>query len=287
MAVAGTTLCKGSLLVAHDEIESVQPTDEAVARYWDANANLWTEQVRRGWDAYREHFNNPAFFAFLGEVKGKRVLDAGCGEGYNTRILARTGAEVVGVDVSARLIEHARQAESQQPLGIRYEVASFSDLTGVFQDQTFDLVVSFMALMDGPDYESACRELLRVLRPGGELVFSLTHPCFMTPGFGWLRDEETEPDGLTVAHYFDTRPRLEHWRFSKGPIPQETPKFEVPRFPRTLSQYINGLIEAGLILRRLEEPRPSEAACREHPWLRRWRDHASLFIYFRTQRPTG
>ena len=63
MAVAGTTLCKGSLLVADDEIESVPPTDEAVARYWDANADLWTEHVRRGWDAYREHYKNPAFFA--------------------------------------------------------------------------------------------------------------------------------------------------------------------------------------------------------------------------------
>ena len=78
-----------------DDVEGVEPSDEAVARHWDANADLWTEHVRRGWDAYREHYNNPAFFAFLGEVKGKRVLDAGCGEGCNTRILAWMEADAL------------------------------------------------------------------------------------------------------------------------------------------------------------------------------------------------
>jgi len=268
-----------------DDVEGFESSDEAVGRYWDRNADLWTEHVRRGWDAYREHYNNPAFFAFLGGAQVKLENNAGCGVGYNTRLLAKSGAAVAAIDVSPRLIEHARRAEAQEPLGIRYEVASFSHLTGLFEDQTFDLVVSFMALMGGPDYEGACRELFRVLRPSGELVFSLTHPCVKPPGFRWLHDEEGNPTGVVVAHYFDTRPRLEHWRFSKGPIPEDTPKFVVPFYPRTLSQYVNGLVEAGFILRRVEEPRPSEAACREHPWLRRWRDHVPCFIYFRAQRP--
>ena len=63
----------------HSEIPEQQ-----VARYWDKNANLWADHVRKGWDAYREYFNNPAFFAFIGDLSGKTVLDAGCGEGYNT-----------------------------------------------------------------------------------------------------------------------------------------------------------------------------------------------------------
>src|SRR5690349_16116512 len=61
---------------------------EDVARYWDENAAGWAEQVRRGADVAREWLNNPAFLAFVGDQRGRRVLDAGCGEGYNTRILA-------------------------------------------------------------------------------------------------------------------------------------------------------------------------------------------------------
>ena len=68
--------------------------EQEVARYWDENANLWADHVRQGWDAYREHFNNPAFFKFVGDLSGKTVLDAGCGEGYNTRLLARSGARM-------------------------------------------------------------------------------------------------------------------------------------------------------------------------------------------------
>ena len=60
-----------------------QIPEQQVARYWDDNANLWADHVRKGWDAYREHFNNPAFFEFVGALSGKMVLDAGCGEGYN------------------------------------------------------------------------------------------------------------------------------------------------------------------------------------------------------------
>ena len=90
-------------------------TIEEVAKYWDKNADLWTELVRKGWDTYREYFNNPAFLKFLGDVKGKKVLDAGCGEGLNTRILARKGAQITGIDNSPRMIEYALEHESQEP----------------------------------------------------------------------------------------------------------------------------------------------------------------------------
>lgn len=261
--------------------KTISPIPEPeVAKYWDDNANVWADHVRKGWDAYREYFNNPAFLAFMGDLSGKTVLDAGCGEGYNTRLLARSGARMTGVDLSERMIELARQEEQREPLGIRYEVASFSDL-GIFNDASFDVVVSSMALMDGPDFEGAVKEIFRVLRSGGELMFSIIHPCFMTRGYGWICDEDENPVGITVSDCFDLQPFVERWRFSKAPGSENVEPFAVPRFPRTLSDYLNALIEAGFVLKRMKEPRPSQEMCEKHPWLQKWRDHAAIFLYVR------
>jgi 2-polyprenyl-3-methyl-5-hydroxy-6-metoxy-1,4-benzoquinol methylase len=255
-----------------------QIPENEVARYWDDNANVWANHVRKGWNAYREHFNNPAFFEFMGDLSGKTVLDAGCGEGYNTRLLARSGARMTGVDISERMIELARQEEQREPLGIRYEVASFSNLA-LFDDVSFDVVVSSMALMDGPDFEGAAREIHRVLRPGGALMFSIIHPCFVTKGYGWIPDEHGNPVKITISDYFASEPWVEHWRFSRAQTPEDVEPFAVPRFPRTLSGYLNTLIEAGFVLKRIKEPRPSEELCEKHPRMQRWRDHAAIFLY--------
>jgi len=47
-------------------MKPLEMPEEEVARYWDENANVWADHVRKGWDAYREYFNNPAFFEFKG-----------------------------------------------------------------------------------------------------------------------------------------------------------------------------------------------------------------------------
>ena len=258
-------------------MEHSELNEEEVARYWNGNADLWAKQVRQGWDACREYINNPALFKLVGNLAGRRVLDAGCGEGYNTRILAKKGAKVVGVDISPRMIELARQAEDREPLGIRYEVASFSELS-LFDDASFDVVVSTMALMDCPDYEAALKEFHRLLRRKGKLFFNITHPCFMTRGFGWVMDEPGNPIKITASDYFARQPWVERWRFSMLPNPEEVEPFAVPTFPRTLSDYLNGLLKAGFVLEKVQEPRPSEQACHKHPWLRRWRDIAALFL---------
>ena len=256
-----------------------------VARHWDENADGWARQVRQGLDAYREEFNNPAFFDFLGDISGRAVLDAGCGEGTNTRLLAEGGADVTGVDISPKMISLAREAEAEasRPLGIRYLVRPFEDLESL-ADGSFDVVVSFMALMDGGDVEGAIAEMTRVLRPGGRLVFSITHPCFITPGVQWVRDEAGREIALRVADYFSDEPFVEHWRF-KGVDTEETQPFAVPRFPRTLSQWVNTLLRSGLSLTRIEEPRPSAEAAARHPWLQRWRQHAAIFLYVEASKP--
>lgn len=259
-------------------------TEKEVTRYWDENADSWSEQVRKGRDVCRDLINNPTFFRLTGDVIGKAVLDAGCGDGYNTRILARKGARVVGVDISPRMIELAREAEEKEPLGIRYEVASFTDLS-IFDDASFDMVASFMAVMDGPDYQGALREFRRVLRRKGKLVFSITHPCFMTRGFGWIEDEKGEAIKVTASDYFNDEPWVERWGFSHGPAPNDAEPFAVPVFSRTLSDYINTLIKLGFVLKRIEEPRPSRQLCKRDPRFQRWRDHAANFLQLYAVKP--
>src|SRR6266404_5187868 len=197
---------------------------EDVARHWDDNAAAWAREVRQGHDVAREFLNNPAFLALIGDLRGRQVLDAGCGDGYNTRILARTGAHMTGVDLSTRMIGLAQDEERRAPLGIRYARTSYTDLT-LFGGATFDAVVSFMALMDGPGFDLAMAACFRVLRPGGRLAFSITHPCFITRGSRWIRDEQGVQVSRMVGHYFDPVRWLERFRFTDAPA--DAPEFVV------------------------------------------------------------
>ena len=112
---------------------------------WEQNAKVWSMLVRDKQDKYRELLNNPAFIEFIGNINGKKTLDLGCGEGYNTRIFAKLGAKLTGIDISSEMIAQAISKERDEPLGIDYKVSSFSDLS-LFGDNEFDLILSTMAL---------------------------------------------------------------------------------------------------------------------------------------------
>lgn len=262
-----------------------QIREPEVASQWDRNAVVWADQVRNRWDIFREHWNNPAFLEFAGDLSGKAVLDAGCGEGHNTRLFARRGARMTGIDLSGKMIEFAREAELREPLGIRYERASFSNLA-IFPRESFDAVISTMALMDGPDFAGAMQEIARVLRPGGTLAYSILHPCFATKGFGWVRDNSGQEIKFTVADYFNDEPWIDRWKFGHAPNASQVEEFGVPRFDRTLADYINLTVAAGLRLEKICEPRAPESACERYPEaFRKFRDHIPLFFYVRASKP--
>jgi ubiquinone/menaquinone biosynthesis C-methylase UbiE len=96
------------------------------------------------------------------DLKGRRLLDAGCGTGYFSRRALSTGAKVTSVDIGENLLKEARKKGVPQPVA--------SDITRLgFADDTFDVVVSSECIEHTPSPETAVSELVRVLRPGGIL----------------------------------------------------------------------------------------------------------------------
>jgi ubiquinone/menaquinone biosynthesis C-methylase UbiE len=258
---------------------------EEVGRYWNANADAWTKLARAGYDIYRDHLNTPAFLLMLPSVDGLSGLDIGCGEGHNTRLLAGRGARMTAIDIAEVFVAHARQAEQQSPLGIDYRVASAVDLP--FADATFDFATGFMSFMDVPETARLLAEARRVLKPGGFLQFSITHPCFDTPHRRNLRDASGMTYAIEVGDYFrNLDGQIDEWLFRSAPaeVKQGLPKFKTPRFTRTLSQWLNLLIEAGFQIERLEEPRPDDETVRACPKLQD-AQVVSYFLHVRVRKP--
>jgi SAM-dependent methyltransferase len=229
--------------------------DRQVGEYWNENARGWVPLARAGCDVLRDRVNTPAFLGMLPAVEGLDGLDVGCGEGHNTRLLARRGARMTALDIAPRFLAAARAAEAEAPLGIRFLRATGSRLP--LADASFDFVTAFMSLMDMPDQGGALRECRRVLRPGGFLQFSICHPCFSTPRWRWILDASGRRVAMECGDYF--RPLdgdLETWMFSAAPpeAKAEFGQFRVPRFNRILSDWLNLLIDSGFALERFAEP---------------------------------
>jgi len=123
-----------------------------------------------------DHVNDPSYFQLIGDLNGKSVLDVGCGDGRLTRMLRLAGAErVVGIDVSFKMIELARQVEALEPIGIDYQI---EDAKTICKPE-FDVVVSSLMLAHAQtrsDLEQMCRGLASHLKPGGRLVSLNVHP---------------------------------------------------------------------------------------------------------------
>jgi ubiquinone/menaquinone biosynthesis C-methylase UbiE len=232
-------------------------------RYWERNAAAWTLLSRQGWDIYRDAVNTPAFLELLPDVTGLRGLDIGCGEGHNTRLFARRGARMFAVDISPAFIHFAIQAESDD---IQYSVANALELP--FAAGQFDFATAVMSLMDLPDQMQAFREIHRVLRPGGFLQFSITHPCFSTPHRRNLRSADGQTYAIEVGRYFErVDGRIDRWTFSAAPedVKAGLEPFEVPLFHRTLAEWLNTIIQSGLLLERVAEPKADGATVRQVP----------------------
>lgn len=233
---------------------------------WDQMARWRDARSGEHGDLWHRALIDPTLLRVVGSVRGARVLEIACGNGYLARRLARSGAaEVRAVDRSRPTIGFARRREARRPTGARFEVADAAHLR--FADSAFDLVVANMALMDIADARRAIAEVARVLAPGGRFVYSISHPCFDTDDRSlWSVERGIGADGA----YRDTV-----WRKVSGyreEIMRKIP-WDVERrrtvwtdaHHRTLATYSRYLREAGLMIRRMEEPTPLPEMLRGSP----------------------
>ncbi|MEX1007344.1 MAG: methyltransferase domain-containing protein [Acidimicrobiia bacterium] len=212
---------------------------EQVIRYDDKIADAYAAMLG---DTVEDP-GTSALLELLGEVSGMRVLDLPCGEGRVARELARRGARVVGVDLSAAMLDRARAFESDDPAGITYVLANGTK-PDALQGERFDRVVCNFGLSDIDDFDGILATFTRVLQPGGVFVFSIMHPCF--PGWGDVLPGDSPPDG----GYFNEC----WWAATAGPAID--PRHTVGTNHRMVSTYFNTFVRVGLVLEAVSEPEP-------------------------------
>ena len=231
---------------------------ESVRDSWDFAADAYARGQASGRDYYRYQFFGPEHVALCGNVDGLHVLDLGCGSGYFAREMALGGATVVAVDLSPRMLEHARRIEAESPLGITYHESDAAAIEPIVEAGRFDLVTSCMALQDMPNVPAVLGEARRALHNRGRLVVSIAHPCTDMPHREWARDETNSKLWLCVDQYFERGPLEYRWKGWDY-------EFDTPAIHATLVDWIGWFLGAGFTLTALKEPQPSETALSSHP----------------------
>lgn len=207
-------------------------TNDENIKQWSNAPREFAKEFGENGDFARQFMLNPVIFKLLGDYRGKVILDAGCGQGYLSRLLAKGGAFVTGLEPAEPFINHAIEQEQLQPLGIRYIQADLSVFDILLP--AFDVVIANMVLMDIPDYQNAIRNCLRVLREGCSFIFSISHPCFE----GSNSDYKAKGH-LEITEYFQEYSIKQHFGYS---------------FHRPLSQYINTVLQNGGRIMEVFEP---------------------------------
>lgn len=205
---------------------------------WEESAEAWIADIGDQGDYGRVFVLDRPMMERARAGKFKRALDIGCGEGRFCRMLRQIGIEAVGIDPTEALIAHARQ---RNPEG-DYRIGRAEAID--FPDRSFDLVVSYLTLIDIPDVERAIAEMTRVLKPGGSLLIAnLTN--FNTAGMdqGWV--EVAGRERYTIDNYLDERPVWVSWR-----------GIRIQNWHRPLSTYMTLLLRQGLQLTLFDEPAP-------------------------------
>lgn len=218
-----------------------------------------------GYKALRETDDNfnvlleqPAMRKLLPDIKGKRVLDIGCGAGGNCLDFVNRGAEsVTGIDLSEKMLELARENCSHEK--ITYLRMSMSDLSNFPKpDGGFGLIYSSLAVHYAEDFPRLMREIYALTERGGTLLFSQEHPVITaTEGEGhWNYDENGNKISYTFSDYQRGGKRTVKW-FADS----------VEKYHRTFSEVINAVIAAGFTIDEICEPVPDEYALQKRPSL--------------------
>jgi SAM-dependent methyltransferase len=213
---------------------------------------------------YNALYERPAVIELLGDVRGKRVLDVGCGSGPLSQWLTKNGASVVGFDVSPAMV---RIAEERRLPDASFRVADFAEPLAFLPDAAFDVAVGSLVMHYLRDWVGPLRELKRVLVPGGTLVLSTHHPA-------------QDIDLSVTGNYFGVELLDDRWDVG-GKV------FDVHFWRRPLAAMFSAFDQAGFTVEILHEPMPVEACRTRFP--EAWDELTTkpAFVFFRLTTSTN
>jgi SAM-dependent methyltransferase len=210
---------------------------------YQAAAQLPTDVAHYGPDIPTE-----ADLHLLGDLKGKRVLELGCGGAQCSIAFAKQGATAIGVDISSAQLAHARQLCEAEDVRVELRHGDLADLAFLRAD-SIDLAFSAYAFGYVEDLNRVFRQVHRVLKVGAPLVFSLHHPAYD------MIDDEAEPGPLVRRSYFDGRP-----------IDYTQSGIDFRAYHHTFAELYMGLHRASYRVDMVVEPEPIVGAPRGWWW---------------------
>ncbi len=231
------------------------PTEEAIAIY-DRIADRFDVLVKSS--AHNAYYDLPATTDLLPDVRGNRVLDAGCGSGAYSEWLVERGAQVVAVDASSEMVILARKKVGGDAEVYQHDLRKPLNF---LESGSFDVVVCPLVLDNIHDLRAVFEEFYRLLRSDGLFVFSMSHPCndYIKQG----------------SNYFEVEP-----------IRTQFPNLavEMPSYRRPLSDIWNALQDARFFVDRMVEPRPVSQCKEVHPGAYEKLSTRPVFICFRAKK---
>jgi SAM-dependent methyltransferase len=250
-------------------VNSGQPTTAATARQASKDLRSFYNDLAEEWARDTEMFRDdlisrPIILQLAQEMgTGRVILDCGCGDGNLARLLSLFAKEVIGVDVSPKMLAEARK-RSNEHRNVHYVEGDMLKLreTARLRPDSIDLCVAVYAVccMENRDQlAQVFRQIYEVLRPGGQAIIQIPQPLesYFKTSSGWATDE------LPPESYYDSG-RLVYRRLKTV----NGRRIRVARYHFTLSDYLNAILAARLSLQQVLEPRPSNEVIAKFPELK-------------------
>lgn len=207
---------------------------------WASAARSWIKNMDAPDHFLRQHIITPLLEERLSALAPKTALEVGCGEGRNCRMLRDFGCSVTGLDPVDALVDAARERD---PSG-RYETGFSESLP--FENDSFDLVLCVMVLGNVNDLGAAITQMARVVKPGGHILI-VENTSFASASLASrpAKCPETGRDLKVISKYLMPR----QYDFQWG-------EMQTRNWHRPLSHYMQAFLDAGLTLKRFDEPHP-------------------------------
>jgi ubiquinone/menaquinone biosynthesis C-methylase UbiE len=211
------------------------------------------KEIRNKEYNYNNLIEQPAMKKLLPKLKGKRVLDLGCGYGDNCIGFIEMGAiEVVGIDISEKMLNIAERENSNEL--VKYILMDMSEIKNL--RQRFDVVYSSLAFHYVKDFNKLIQDIRNLLNENGILLFSQEHPYTTAPKCGpnWTKDENGNKIHYNLSDYMYSGKRHTKWFVEN-----------VEKYHRPISEIFSSIISKGFTINNVVEPVPDEYALEKRP----------------------